>query len=147
MKTIELLGENIIKAMDNIENELINTDKEILELDIQKQEQNFSELELFMKYDYQKSENDAVTSRWINDVNNIGWLNKNVRPVTLMYILTVYTFFSIGGAFGMNVPSAYVELLGQWGMLIMSAYFGGRTIEKIMLNKNSNKDETNNPFY
>jgi hypothetical protein len=47
----------------------------------------------------------------------------------------------------MNVPSAYVELLGQWGMLIMSAYFGGRTIEKIMLNKNSNKDETNNPFY
>ncbi len=147
MKSMELLGENIIKAMDNIEDELVNTDKEILEIDIQKQEQNFSELELFMKYDYQKSENDAVTSRWINDVNNIGWLNKNVRPVTLMYILTVYTFFSIGGAFGMNVPSAYVELLGQWGMLIMSAYFGGRTIEKIMLNKNSNKDETNNPFY
>lgn len=147
MKSMELLGENIIKAMDNIEDELVNTDKEILEIDIQKQEQNFSELELFMKYDYQKSENDAVTSRWINDVNNIGWLNKNVRPVTLMYILTVYTFFSIGGAFGMNVPSAYVELLGQWGMLIMSAYFGGRTIEKIMLNKNSDKDETNNPFY
>jgi len=147
MKSMELLGENIIKAMDNIEDELLSTDKDILELDIQKQEQNFSELELFMKYDYQKSENDAVTSRWINDVNNIGWLNKNVRPVTLMYILTVYTFFSIGGAFGMNVPSAYVELLGQWGMLIMSAYFGGRTIEKIMLNKNSNKDETNNPFY
>jgi hypothetical protein len=147
MKSKELLGENIIKAMDNIEDELLSTDKEILEIDIQKQEQNFSELELFMKYDYQKSENDAVTSRWINDVNNIGWLNKNVRPVTLMYILTVYTFFSIGGAFGMNVPSAYVELLGQWGMLIMSAYFGGRTIEKIMLNKNSDKDETNNPFY
>ncbi len=147
MKSTELLGENIIKAMDNIEDELISIDKEVLEHDIQKQEQNLSELELLMKYDYQKSENDAVSSRWINDVNNIGWLNKNVRPVTLMYILTVYTFFSIGGAFGMNVPSAYVELLGQWGMLIMSAYFGGRTIEKIMLNKNSDKDETNNPFY
>jgi hypothetical protein len=25
-----------------------------------------------------------------------------------------------------------VELLGQWGMLIMSFYFGGRTLEKIM---------------
>jgi hypothetical protein len=23
-------------------------------------------------------------------------------------------------------------LLGQWGMLIMSFYFGGRTLEKIM---------------
>ncbi len=24
------------------------------------------------------------------------------------------------------------QLLGQWGMLIMSFYFGGRTLEKIM---------------
>jgi hypothetical protein len=28
--------------------------------------------------------------------------------------------------------AAYVELLGQWGMLIMSFYFGGRTLEKII---------------
>jgi len=25
-----------------------------------------------------------------------------------------------------------VQLLGQWGMLIMSFYFGGRTLEKII---------------
>jgi hypothetical protein len=147
MKTTELLGENIIKAINNIEDELVTTDKEMLELDIQKQEQNLHEFELFMKYDYQKNENDAVSSRWINDINSNSWLNKNIRPVTLMYILTVYTFFSIGGAFGINIPSAYVELLGQWGMLIMSAYFGGRTIEKIMLNKKIDKDETHNIFY
>jgi hypothetical protein len=34
-------------------------------------------------------------------------------------------------AFGKNANEAYVELLGQWGMLIMSFYFGGRTLEKI----------------
>jgi hypothetical protein len=32
----------------------------------------------------------------------------------------------------MDTNKAYVELLGQWGMLIMSFYFGGRTLEKIM---------------
>jgi len=35
-------------------------------------------------------------------------------------------------AYGHNANQAYVELLGQWGMLIMSFYFGGRTLEKIM---------------
>ena len=31
-----------------------------------------------------------------------------------------------------DVNESYVQLLGQWGMLIMSFYFGGRTLEKIM---------------
>jgi hypothetical protein len=35
-------------------------------------------------------------------------------------------------AFGHNANESYVALLGQWGMLIMSFYFGGRTLEKIM---------------
>ena len=34
-------------------------------------------------------------------------------------------------AFGYNANESYVNLLGQWGMLIMGAYFGGRTIEKL----------------
>jgi len=35
-------------------------------------------------------------------------------------------------AFEIEVNAPYVELLGQWGMLIMSFYFGGRTLEKIV---------------
>ena len=35
-------------------------------------------------------------------------------------------------AYGMNTNENYVQLLGQWGMLIMSFYFGGRTLEKII---------------
>jgi hypothetical protein len=35
-------------------------------------------------------------------------------------------------AFGMETQESYVQLLGQWGMLIMSFYFGGRTLEKII---------------
>jgi len=39
-------------------------------------------------------------------------------------------------AFSIAVNTAYVELLGQWGMLIMSAYFVGRTVEKGLSMKN-----------
>ena len=35
-------------------------------------------------------------------------------------------------AFGYDAKESYVQLLGQWGMLIMSAYFGGKTLENIM---------------
>ena len=35
-------------------------------------------------------------------------------------------------AFGLEANESYVSLLGQWGMLIMGAYFGGRSIEKVI---------------
>jgi len=44
-------------------------------------------------------------------------------------------------AFGYDAKESYVNLLGQWGMLIMSAYFGGRTLEKIM-DMRAKKDES-----
>jgi hypothetical protein len=52
--------------------------------------------------------------------------------MTLIFILVAYFFFALMSMFGMETRGAYVELLGQWGMLVMTAYFGGRTMEKIM---------------
>ena len=43
-------------------------------------------------------------------------------------------------AFHLDTNSKYVELLGQWGMLIMSFYFGGRTLEKIVDMKSKTKE-------
>jgi hypothetical protein len=43
-------------------------------------------------------------------------------------------------AFNIETNKSYVELLGQWGMLIMSFYFGGRTLEKI-IDMKSKKDD------
>jgi len=61
-----------------------------------------------------------------------SWLSKNVRPMTLVYILSAYLGLAISDGQGFKVAEAYVTLLGQWGMLVMSFYFGGRTLEKIM---------------
>lgn len=73
-----------------------------------------------------------VTERWKADMNSDSWLSKNIRPGTLLYILTAYTVFAMMSAFNLNVNEAYVKLLGEWGQLIMLAYFGGRTVEKVM---------------
>jgi hypothetical protein len=35
-------------------------------------------------------------------------------------------------AMGLDISDNFVSLLGQWGMLVMSFYFGGRTLEKVM---------------
>ena len=78
------------------------------------------------------NEQNNVSDRWKADLSSDSWLSKNIRPMTLIAILAGYFIFATSSAFELNVKQAYVELLGQWGMLIMSAYFGGRTLEKIM---------------
>jgi len=78
------------------------------------------------------SEQNNVSDRWKADAASDSKLAKNIRPLTLVYILTAYVVFAIADGYGYKIASNYVELLGQWGMLVMSAYFGGRTLEKIM---------------
>lgn len=77
-------------------------------------------------------EQSNLTERLKADMGSDSWLSKNIRPMTLMAILVGYFFFATLSAFDIETNSRYVELLGQWGMLIMSFYFGGRTLEKII---------------
>jgi len=77
-------------------------------------------------------EAQELTKRQQADMGSDSWLSKNIRPMTLIFILLVYTSFAGLSAADIEVNNNYVELLGQWGMLIMSFYFGGRTLEKIM---------------
>jgi uncharacterized membrane protein (DUF106 family) len=78
------------------------------------------------------TEQQEITKRQQADMSSDSWLSKNIRPMTLIAILSGYFTFALMSAFGHDTNSKYVELLGQWGMLIMSFYFGGRTLEKIM---------------
>ena len=77
-------------------------------------------------------ESQELTKRLQADMASDSWLSKNIRPMTLIFILGAYFIFAMMSAYGNNANEKYVELLGQWGMLIMSFYFGGRTLEKIM---------------
>ena len=79
-----------------------------------------------------ETEQNNLTERLKADMGSDSWLSKNIRPMTLIVILIGYFTFAMMSAFGMDTNETYVQLLGQWGMLIMSFYFGGRTLEKIM---------------
>ena len=96
--------------------------------------------------DFKKIEADIVeqqelTKRQEADMLSDSWLSKNIRPMTLIAILAGYFIFALMSAFDYDTNEAYVELLGQWGMLIMSFYFGGRSLEKIMDMKSREKKD------
>jgi hypothetical protein len=97
-------------------------------------EAKIKELELeFAKVaaDVMKNENNNITERWNADMNSDSWLSKNIRPMSLIAIFIGYFLFAMMSAFGYNASESYVILLGNWGQLIMGAYFAGRTVEKL----------------
>jgi hypothetical protein len=87
------------------------------------------------------AEQQELTKRAQADMASDSWLAKNIRPMTLIAIISGYFIFAFMSAFDMDTNERYVELLGQWGMLIMSFYFGGRTLEKIVDMRSKNGKE------
>jgi hypothetical protein len=59
--------------------------------------------------------------------------------MTLIFILVTYTVFGLMSAWDIEVNNNYVELLGNWGIVIMSFYFSGRTLEKVIDMKSKTK--------
>ena len=104
-------------------------EERLLELGIMKAQAELEELKVFALAS--QNEDNNVTDRWKADMGSDSWLSKNIRPMSLVAIFVGYFIFAMMSAFGFNANESYVQLLGQWGMLIMGAYFGGRTIEKL----------------
>lgn len=112
--------------------------EELLRLRIEEKKLGIDELDMMLKAS--ANEDNNVSDRWKADMTSDSWLSKNIRPMTLVYILTAYLVFAGLSAAGVNVQEAYVSLLGQWGMLVMTAYFGGRTVEKVMEMRKGGKE-------
>ena len=102
------------------------------QLELAKMAQDGELAKMANETDLYKTEQGNLTERLKADMGSDSWLSKNIRPMTLIFILLAYSTFAMMSAFDYDTNQAYVELLGQWGMLIMSFYFGGRTLEKIM---------------
>jgi hypothetical protein len=104
-------------------------EEKLLELGIEKAKLELEEMKVLAA----AAQNDAdnITDRWQADMASDSWLSKNIRPMSLIAIFLGYFLFAMMSAFGYNANESYVTLLGNWGMLIMGAYFGGRTVEKL----------------
>ena len=101
------------------------------QLELQKMAQDGELAKLANETKLYETEQNNLTQRMQADMGSDSWLSKNIRPMTLVFLLVAYSGFAIASIFEYETRGAYVELLGQWGMLVMSFYFGGRTMEKI----------------
>ena len=87
--------------------------------------------ELVANYEVEMEKN--ITSRWEADLKSDSWLSKNVRPLTLVFLIvcTMLLIFIDAGAISFNVKDSYVALLQLVLITVIGAYFGGRSLEKV----------------
>lgn len=114
-------------------------EERLIELGIEKARLEQEELAALLAA--QANQENNISDRWKADMSSDSVLSKNIRPMTLIYLLGAYTLFALLDGGGYKIAEAYVTLLGQWGMLVMTAYFGGRTVEKVMEMRNKGKDK------
>ena len=87
--------------------------------------------ELVANYEVEMEKN--ITSRWEADLKSDSWLSKNVRPLTLVFLIvcTMLLIFIDAGAISFNVKDSYVDLLQLVLITVIGAYFCGRSLEKV----------------
>ena len=83
--------------------------------------------------DAEKDIQKNISERWRTDMTSDSWLSKNVRPMVLIFLVvsTVLLVFIDAGVIKFEVKASWVDLLQLVLITVISAYFGGRSIEKI----------------
>jgi len=83
--------------------------------------------------DYEKEMEKNVTERWVSDNQSDSWIAKSIRPYSLafMFICTILMVFIDSGSIDFNVDDEWKSLLQIVLITMVSAFFGGRTFEKI----------------
>ena len=87
--------------------------------------------ELIASYEVQMEK--EISSRWDADMKSDSWLAKNVRPLTLIFLVisTVLLIFIDAGVINFVVEAKWTDLLQLVLITVIGAYFGGRSLEKV----------------
>ena len=74
-----------------------------------------------------------ITDRWKADMQSDSWLSKNIRPMTLAFLVisTVLMIFIDAGTISFVVEEKWTDLLQIVLITVIGAYFGGRSLEKV----------------
>lgn len=128
----------VVKSVGEVADELFTSDEEKLYL-----KQKLKEIELNAKIQLKEieiKEEQEKTKRWESDNVNGSWLSKNVRPVSLVYLMAIITAmaFSDGNIGQFKIDPAYVTLFQTLAVTAFSGYFVMRTFDKF------NKERYNN---
>ena len=119
----KLLGGNFLNSVNKIVDNVVTTDAEREQLKNNLQE-------IIAKAESQAQE--QVTRRWEADTK-AGWLPANIRPLTLAFLTMVFVLISFfdGNIGQFKINPSYVPVYQTLLMVVYSAYFAGRSVEKI----------------
>ena len=119
----KILGGDFMKSVGNIVDNVVTTDEERLQL-----KANLKEIVAKAEANAQ----EQVTRRWEADAK-AGWLPANIRPLTLAFLNMIFVIISFfdGNIGGFELNPIYAPIYQTLLMVVYSAYFAGRSIEKI----------------
>ena len=114
----------LVKSVGGVIDNLTTTKEEKLQA-----EQKIKDMIMGYAAEMQKQ----VTERWSMDMKSDSWLSKNIRPLTLIFLVisTVLIIFIDAGVLQFDVKSSWVDLLQLVLITVIGAYFGGRSLEKV----------------
>ena len=117
-------AKNLVGEVGNVVDNLTTTQEEKLEA-----KRKIKEITLNFETELQKE----VSKRWEQDMNSDSWLSKNIRPLTLIFLVfcTIILIFIDSGKIDFKVQDHWIDLLQIILITIIGAYFGGRSYEKI----------------
>jgi hypothetical protein len=119
---------DLVKEVGNTIDKLTTSDQERLQA-----KKEIKEILL----DYEKSMQEQVTSRWLSD-NNGSLLTKNIRPIALAFLTFMFVIISVfsGNIGTFEIQEEFVPVYQTLLIVIYTAYFGGRSFEKIKNKRN-----------
>jgi len=132
---VDKVVDSVGKAID----ELVTSDHERLQMQAE-----LAKIKLEAELNATKMEIDAdakieeeVSKRWTADMAGDDPFAKRVRPFSLVYLLLVVSALAFldGNLLAFAVKESYIDLFQTLLMLVFGAYFGGRTLEKIINRK------------
>lgn len=129
----------ILKGASEIIGQFVTDPDKKLEAEIklkelgQAHEARMAEIDLKVQELEQKSQ-EELTKRHANDMLSDSWLSKNIRPMTLIFLLLMLLVLVILDSAGINfdVAEMYVDLLKVLLVSVFLFYFGGREMTKIV---------------
>lgn len=122
-KLLQLITGGLVKDIGEVIDKVTTTDEERLEA-----KRKIQQL-------LEKADNDAqtqVTERWKFDMQSDSFLSKNIRPLVMVFLTTVFTLlaFTDGNIGKFSIQKEYIPIFQTLLVTVYGAYFVGRTWEK-----------------
>ena len=137
-KFFSAAGGGIVKAVGDAIDSTFTSDEERKELDNEIAKASMMYEVEMEKLDIKREEitsktavamNQEVTKRWISD-NNATMVQKLARPFALYFLLITYALMAFSATW-LEIKDVYAEGYQNILMVVIAAYFGARTIEKV----------------